>query len=182
MKETIDYIMSLIFGGMTFTMLINFQVGVRDTACTQMLSSVVQADCASATATLEYDFQKIGYGCADSVKILQADSTGISFKCDIDADGSVDNLRYYLGGAVPGSSNPNALMLYRQVNTQQPLAIAGGVSRFRVDYFNGAGNVTGVLSQVRSLRVSLVVESNEGVDDTFPAVCWERMIKPRNLR
>jgi hypothetical protein len=182
MKESIDYILSLIFGGMAFTMLINFQIGVGNTASEQIFESAVQGDLNTATSILAYDFQKIGYGSTDSVKVTQADTSTISFKSDIDANGTVETVKYYLGETVPGSMNPNSRMLYRQINGGTPNVIAGGVSKFRLSYYNSAGSPTSVLSQVRSVYVALTVESNYGTDSTYPAVCWERTIKPRNLR
>jgi len=178
----LDYIISLIFGAVAFVLLLGYQLGMREATTGQVFSSAVQQDLTSATKTLEYDFQKMGYGSTDSAKVVQADTSTIEFKCDVDGDGVVNSVLYYLGDPVPGSPNSAARILYRQIDVQSPLAIAGGVSRFKLTYFDGAGHPTSVLSQIRSVYVALTVESNEGTENIFPAVCWESTIRPRNLR
>jgi hypothetical protein len=181
-REMMDYVISLVFGGVAFVLVLGFQLGLREAATGQVFSGAVQQDLVSATRTLEYDFQKIGFGCTDSLKIVQADTSAIEFKSDIDADGVVDLVSYSLGSPVPGSSNPAARMLFRKINGDPSMPIAGGVSRFRITYFDDSGNLAGAYSRIRSIYVALTVESNEGTGDVFPAVCWESMIRPRNLR
>ena len=124
-----DYVISLVFGGVAFVLVLGFQLGLREAATGQVFSGAVQQDLVSATRTLEYDFQKIGFGCTDSLKIVQADTSAIEFKSDIDADGVVDLVSYSLGSPVPGSSNPAARMLFRKINGDPSMPIAGGVSR-----------------------------------------------------
>jgi hypothetical protein len=169
-------------GGTLFVSLLNFYTGIADAQSSQTFSSAVQQDVTSTTQIIESDFQKIGYGSTDSAKVIRADSVSITFKADINADGVIDTVRYYLGGSTPGTQNTQSWILYRSVNSKQVSSVAGGVSGFWIWYYNSSGSATTVLSQIRSLRVRMTVQSSYGIDGKYPAVCWDRMIRPRNLR
>jgi len=183
MKEVIDYLASVMVGGMVFMTLMKYYVGVGETAATQAFDNAVQENLTAAAQILEYDFQKIGFGSTDSVKVSKADSAAVIFKSDIDADGTLDTLTYFLGTAVaPGFSDLNARILYRKVNGKSPVPVASGVTRFKISYYDASGSKTSALKSIRSLYVALTVESMYGFDSTSPAVCWERTIRPRNLR
>jgi hypothetical protein len=181
-REILEYLVSTIVSGTLFVSLLGFYVGIGDAESTQTFSSAVQQDLVSATGVIESDMQKIGYGSTDTAKVTLADTASVTFKSDIDADGTVDTVRYYIGGSTPGTLNAQSQILYRKINTQPAAPVAGGVSGFRIWYFNSAGSVTSVLSQIRSIRVRLTVQSSLGIDGTYPAVCWDRIIRPRNLR
>jgi hypothetical protein len=161
MKEVIDYLASVMVGGMVFMTLMQYYVGVGETSATQAFDNAVQENLTSAAQIMEYDFQKIGFGSTDSAKVSKADSASVIFKSDIDANGTVDTLTYFLGTAV---------------------APASGVTRFKLSYYDAGGSKTSILKNIRSLKVALTLESMYGFDSTYPAVCWERTIRPRNLR
>ncbi len=91
----------------------NTYKGSGDLVTQQNLSSIIQV--------LEYDLRKIGY-CADWLKIpapnlsiLHVDSTELKFLTDLDEDGDMDSLFYYLGptSELTNTPNPRDRFLYR---------------------------------------------------------------------
>ena len=118
----------------------NTYKGSGDLVAQQNLSSIIQV--------LEYDLRKIGY-CADWKKIpapnqsiLLADSTKLKFLTDVDEDGDMDSIFYYLGPTSELSSTPNPRdrFLYRVTNNEAPVGVNLGVIQFNLAYFNSLGN------------------------------------------
>ena len=182
MQGLLDYISSIILGGMVFVSLIAFYGQIDESQVTQVLSSMVQAECTSATEVLEYDFRKVGFGVTDSEKIALADPAGIRFAADIDANGSVDSVQYYLSLLpVQGASNTKSRVLYRRVNGMDTPLLTG-VTSFGIRYYDRAGNTTTIPSAIRSFDVWLTMESDAAVDTQYAGVVWHRTFKPINLR
>jgi hypothetical protein len=182
MQYLLDYLSSMIIGGTVFFTLITFYGQINESHMVQIVNSIVQEECASATEVMEYDFRKVGYGVTDTVKITLADSSVVRFASDIDANGSIDSVAYYLSTVpISGASNQRRRILYRRVNGQDTPMLTG-VTLFRVRYYDGAGNTTTALASIRSFDVALTLESDAAVDGQYAGVVWNRTFKPNNLR
>lgn len=181
MKEVFDYLASLIIGGTVTLTLVGFQAGIRDAAATQATNAAIQQDFTSLTNVIEYDIRKLGYRCSDSVDVIRADSTTFVFKGDINNDGIVETVKFYLGDSST-CVTPGVSKLFRMVDTQPPLLLDPQVTLWRLAYYDGQGNQTSNLGKIRSIRVSLTLQSGIPVDGSESGVCWERIITPLNLR
>lgn len=178
MKEIFDYIASLIIGATVTLTLVGFQAGIRDAAATQATNAAIQQDFSSLTNTIEYDIRKVGYRCTDSVDVFRADSSAFTFKGDVNNDGAVESVRYFLAPA--GTPGVNKLM--RAVDSQPAMEVESQVTFFRFWYYDGVGNPTTNLSKIRSIRVGLTLQSGIPIDGEESGICWDRIITPLNLR
>jgi hypothetical protein len=152
----------------------------------------VQEDIASVSQVLEYDIRKTGYRVTDSTKISLADSTAVTLRQVLnESTGQLDSVEYYLSTTRhPKSTNPNARVLYRVVNGQTKSLTTLGVTKFRLTYYAASGDTTNTLTSIRSIKVSLALESLNRMqandqDSTlarYPSAYWERVLKPQNLR
>lgn len=144
--------------------------------------------------TLESDLVKIGGGDIISPSIMIADSTQLNFRADIDGNGTVDSVRYYITtpGSIPPGGNPNLKYFYRRQNTESGNAGWVGVSSLNFAYLDGMGRtistpvLAGALSSIRSVRVKLMVEGKTRLktdtDTSFAASYWETLISPVNIK
>lgn len=182
MQGFMDYISSVVLGGMVFISLMSFYGQIDESHMAQVLSSVVQEECTCATEIMESDLRKVGFGVTDTVKIALPDSTGIRFAADIDGNGSVDSVSYYLSlFPVSGASNARTRVLYRRVNGQDTPVLTG-VTSFRIRYYDRTGNSTLIPSAIRLFDVRLTHESDSAIDGQYSGVVWNRTFKPHNLR
>lgn len=184
MNVILDYLTSMMSGGIILMTLLGFYGHVEETAAQQAINNSVQEDLTSSTEVMEYDLRKIGYGTTtDPFKVTYADSTKIVFKTDIDNNGSIDSVTYALGTVqTPGSTNPLSRILYRTVNAQKSVGLIYGVTHFRLNYFDASGAPTLTLQAIRSMDVAMNIESPVVIDGQSPGVYWERNITPTNLR
>ncbi len=134
---------------------------------------IVQQNLTSVVEVLENDLRKMGY-CSDWTKlpnpatvILSADSTSIKFLTDVNNDGNVDTLYYYLGptSELASTPNPRDRLLYRVVNNETPRSANLGITEFSLLYFDPLGDtLTFPITspgQISSIQISLKVEDIE---------------------
>lgn len=192
MNSVIDYIGSMVTGGMVFVMMVGFYFNIGTVGVTQSLTSSVQEDMASVNQVLEYDIRKAGYRVTGNTKISRADSTAVTLRQVLnETTGQLDSVQYYLSATPhPKSQNPNARVLYRVINGQTKTLTTLGVTRFRLWYYNASGDTTSTLTSIRSMKVALALESlnrmqtndQDSALTRYPSAYWERVLKPQNLR
>ena len=191
----LDIIGSVIIGG--FILLILYRTNASATENTYNNGSdlIVQEDITTIVQILENDFRKIGY-CEDWTKIpdptksiIYADSSSIKFLTDIQNNGTVDTLYYYLGPTsdLPNTPNPNDRILYRQIDDNPPQGISLGVTEFNMLYFGALGDTlafpivtTGAIS---SMQITIRVENSESYNYKYVEAFWRQIrLAARNLR
>ncbi len=185
MNQILDIIGSMVLGGIILIMVIGFNGNITQSAGTQTFYVNVQTNMTEATKLLEADLRLLGYQNTvhnDTNRITFADTGKIVFKEDMDDNGTLDSISYYLGTTMPpGVDNPRVRMLYRRVNTNAPQAMNLGVTRLRFWYYDGAGNVTSTLSMIRIIKASISMESLRAYNHVYSGAYWERVIQPKNL-
>ncbi len=184
MNSFLDIVGSTIIGGIILLIILNYNANLTEANISQTTSNIVQSNLNSIANELDFDFKKIGFGVSDSTKILTADTSRISFLSDIDNNGKIDTVTYYLSGLneLVSTPNPRDRFLYRVVNTQAPNSSSLGVIKFRLFYYDKNGNITGVGSSVKSFKVELYCESTFPIGENYyPLAYWNKTINPRNL-
>lgn len=190
MQVIYDIIGSIIIGGIILLMLLSFNSSVMEGSAVQTFNSIVQSNITSVTDLIEYDLRKAGYrvGSIHDSAIVYADSSRILIKGDIDNNGTVERVAYYLDYAgKTGHVNPRARILYRQVNGNPAQAINIGITRFRMAYYDAndvliAQNPVTSPSRIRAIRLAVNMESTSPYDKTYAGTTWERTITPKNLK
>ena len=184
----LDILGSFVIGGMVLLAVVTLNSGMTGSAVQMTMDLMVQENMVELTREVEYDFHKIGYRVSNDTVITLADSTGITFLADIDDDGNVDFVRYYLGSPNELTSTPNTedRLLYRVVNSETPKSSNMGVVAFDLKYYDASGNETSVLGDIRGINVSLDVESPFPYSDTtfvaYAGLHWEEYIVPMNIQ
>jgi hypothetical protein len=112
------------------------------------------------------------------------DSNRIAFYADLGSDGTIDQIRYSLSdvSAASGTPNPNDRIFYRSVNGEPDVDAALGVTDFRLRYFDQDGNVTNDLQRIRTIEITLEIESTlPDQDGNYSRLFWREKITPPNL-
>jgi hypothetical protein len=191
----LDVIASMIIGGM----LLSIVFRVSDSATEKLYNNSgelsLQQNLSTVAKMIEYDFKKIGY-CSDwtqipipSRSILVADTSKLKFLTDVDKDGSLDSIFYYLGLAseLLQTENPRDRILYRVVNAEQPIASNLGVTDFHMTYFDALGDTIPfpitVPGEIASIEVNISVENVAAYDTAYSSAFWRQIrLVARNLK
>ncbi|MDZ7264324.1 MAG: hypothetical protein ONB16_07045 [candidate division KSB1 bacterium] len=185
MSSYLNLIGSILIGGLVFLMLNRFHTSINQTSQEKTLAANTISNAAAIVRLIEFDFNRMGLGVSSTTPIIRlADSSRITFLSDIDANGNVDSIKYVL--SIPDSArhtpNPRDRILYRIMNTQSQKDAALGVTRFRIRYFDILGNITTNVNQMRTMEITLNLESIVPYDNRYATFSWQTKISPPNLK
>lgn len=142
----LDILSSMMVSGLLLLTALRMNEQARVNTFHSQSNLTMQQNLTAIIQNIEYDFRKIGY-CSNpnlqprnSMYIVSGDTSDITFVADMLDVGVLDTVRWYLGtDPIPGTANPNVRMLYRQVNSERPLASNLGITQFKLRYFNSLG-------------------------------------------
>ncbi len=179
-----DHLGATIIGGMVLLILITIMLNLQQTSREIVMENMVQTTVADVAAGIESDFIKIGYRVPrTTTAILDWSSSSIAFLSDIDNNGTIDTVRYYLGNAseLSRTPNPSDRPLYRLVNGQALKGSSFGCTDFQLAYYDGAGQTATAANQIRAIGLRIAVQGTAPVGDTYAGSFWQSMISPMNL-
>jgi len=191
----LDILASIVMGGILLTTVLRLSDSAAEKTYNYSSELSLQQNLATIAQVIEYDFRKMGY-CANwqnfpdpSKAIAQADSSSIKFYTDVNNDGNIDSIRYYLGPTSELSSTPNPRdrLLYRVVNTDVPNEVNLGITQFYLIYFDALGDTVplpitnpGIIS---SYEINVRVESVYAYDEQYSSAYWRQIrLVARNLK
>jgi hypothetical protein len=149
---------------------------VSDTISTERAEEIIKL--------LHFDLNRIGLGVEGETAIIEATSNRLVFKADLDVDGNVETVRYYLSDAAAATStqNPHDKILYRVVDNEPEVDVPMGVTEFELKYFNAPeGKETTDLDEIRTIEVALVVQNTISTDDEYTNYARRLRSSPPNL-
>ena len=197
----LDILGSIIIGGIL--MLIAWRLSEAATEKTYNNSGELsmQQNLATVAQIIEHDFRKIGF-CDNynkipdpSKAITYADTSSLKFLTDIDSDGNVDSIFYYLGptSELLSTPNPRDRILYRIINNEAPMGSNLGVTRFFMVYYDALndsiptpittpGIISSIEINVTVEQVAAYVDSLGGYNE-LPSAFWRQIrLVARNLK
>ena len=191
----LDIIGSVIIGGILLITL--FRLSGRATENTYNKSGdlTIQQNIASIVRVFENDFRKIGY-CADWKKmpdpqksIILADVDKFKFLADIDKNGTMDTIYYYIGptSELIYTANPRDRFLYRVVNSEKPAQVNLGVTQFSLTYYDVSKDLIKppiyANGGLYTIQVDLAVENVEAYNQKYSTVFWRQIrLVAKNLK
>lgn len=189
----IDILGSTIMGGLLLLILLRLNDTSTEKTSNYGGELSLQQNLVTIAQIMEYDFRKMGY-CKDWQKfpdptksIASAKSSSIKFYADIDDNGVMDTISYYLGGLLTATPNPRDRYFYRAINSQPPAAINLGVSQFFMKYFDALGDsLASPVAQpslINSYEINIQVETVYAYDQKYSMAFWKQIrLLARNLR
>ena len=191
----IDLLGSTIVGGILLLTLFKINGTAVENNYTGNGELIAQQNLATIVQILETDFRRIGY-CDDWRKIpdptqsiLQVDSSMIKYLTDVDDDGNVDTVLYYLGGTneLTSTPNPRDRYLYRIINSESPVEVNLGVTQFKMNFFDALGNQLffpiSNPSAIYSMQIDVAVEDVSAYNEQYSTAFWRQIrLAAKNLR
>jgi hypothetical protein len=193
----LDIIGSIIAGGFLLLILARTNASAIQNTYNNNSDLITQQNLSTVVLLLENDFRKIGYmgdwskaGQIDPTKaILYADSTSIKFIGDIDNDGVMDTVYYYVGptSELSGTPNPNDRILYRSVSGTLTKSGSMGITQFSLAYFDDFGNQLSfpisAPGAIEEIQITLQVQNTEAYNGQYVTSYWRQIrLAARNLK
>ncbi len=194
MAEILDYISSILMGGMLTLNVLSVNDIANETYALYSGDMTVQEMLVTTVQVMEGEFRNMGYGVPQSERtVLAADSGSITFLMDMDRDGSaIDTVRYFLGDISELSYTQNVAdrYVYRTVNGTNGLKV-GVVTTFHLRYIAKNGDVLAVpvatdrLSEIHEVEITMEIQNpyamynpgNKKTDNTgalFSSSYWQQ--------
>jgi len=190
----LDILGSVVIGGILMLSIANVNENSTENLYKGTGNLVAQTNLATIVQILENDFRKIGY-CADwqqiptpTEAILFADSTSIRYLTDVQSDGVVDTMFYYIDYAtdIPETPNPRDRFLYRVINSETPVGVNLGVTQFKLNFYSALGTeLTFPIADPReiyTMQIDITVEDVAAYNQEYQTVFWRQIrMAARNL-
>ena len=191
----LDILGSIIIGGILMSIIFRLSDSATEKTYNNSGELSLQQNLATVAQIIERDFRKIGY-CANwnklpdpSKAILMADSTGIKFLTDIESDGNLDSIYFYLGptSELSATENPRDRLLYRVVNNDNPIEANLGVTHFSMIYYDALGDTIyhPIVNngEISSIEINVTVENVAAYDENYSRAYWRQIrMVARNLK
>lgn len=194
-SSLLDIIGSIIIGGILMSIVFRLSDAATEKTYNNSGELTLQQNISTVAKIIEHDFRKIGY-CADwnklpdpSKAILLADTSRLKFLTDIESDGNLDSIYYYLGptSELTATPNPRDRILYRVVNNESPVQSNLGITRFFLVYYDVLGDTVYLpitnCGLISSIEINVTVENVAAYDTSYSKAYWRqiRMVS-RNLK
>jgi len=173
-SSILDIIGSFLVAGLLFLMGLRLNAGANETTAVYNDNLTLQRNMTSLVGLLEQDFRRIGY-CQNWRKIPDpsksvriAEANRLRFLTDINNNGNLDSITYYLGppSELTSTPNPRDCYLYRQVNAQTPQRINFGVSQFNLRYYDALND--SIQFPITDPRRVFFMEVSVAMETAFP--------------
>ena len=138
MGTALDLIQAMTLGGLLLLCIINANSVVNENTMIMNGSVLVQQQLISTASLVEGEFRNMGMGVPDdSSTITDAESNKIQFLADLNRDGNMDTVTYWLGtpSELGHVQNDSVRYLHRKTNSG-PTQSVGLVSKFSLRYFS----------------------------------------------
>lgn len=182
MNILLDILGSVIIAGIVMLALFNANTYQSKTRFASDSELQMQQNAKTLADMINYDLRKIGYE-YENTPFIEADSERISFYSDIDLNGSIDSVTYFVSDTsdANGTLNPHDKILIRVTNTDTLRGPSLGLSKIKFSYFDKSYKPSSSFENICYVKAELWIESIEEVDDNFLFTYWEMTINPRNL-
>ncbi|MBM4169202.1 MAG: hypothetical protein FJ215_08615 [Ignavibacteria bacterium] len=183
-----DIIGALVIRGTMVVIIISLTLSLHATLNERTMQARLKQNLAMTTDILKTDFSMIGHGVSTAgTAMLAASSTDLRFRADIDDNGIMDTVYYYLGpvAELATTENPNDRIIYRRVNQQTAREVGRGITTLSIIMYDVQGRVTATLANARSVQIGLIAQAGAPVErgyvKRYPTSSWELRFYPPNL-
>jgi len=187
----IDILGAAIIGGILLINLLNANGTLVENDSVYNHDKNLQQDLVITATVVERDFTLVGYvNSSDQIgsnaNIIEGSLNSIKFRSDINNNGDMDTITYYLSdlSAMAHTPNPRDMILYRKLNSDIPYVLANNVTRFRLIYFDSqmlpVTPPIGLTTVVNYIQIEFRVEDAYAFDNNYSEAIWRRITVSTN--
>lgn len=175
----LDLIGSAVIRGGIVIILLRLTLSMQEVLYERTEKAGMERNLTTVSEVLSYDLRQAGLG-VSAATFSTRDSSRMRFATDIDNNGVVDQIEYYLQ-YMSGTTDPERYVLHRLPSNGPDVAMARGVTRFRIWYYDSLGVETADSSKIRSVFVIVRLRSDNFFNGRYPTASWQSHIFPANM-
>lgn len=182
----LDIVGSIIIGGVLMVTLLSTNSNAVQNTYNYGGDVSIQIGLTGLTQAIDSDFRKIGYSSIQTIVldptkvIILADTSSIKFLSDVNNNGSIDTVYYYLGptSELSYTTNPRDRILYRITHdTSAAVTMKNpGVTIFRFTYSDSSGNILSCPvsspGKIAKIQIALKMESAIPYNGVYVSTFW----------
>ncbi len=181
MTTILDIIGSIVFASLIILIGLRLNMTIAGTATAASVERDHQELLVNSVQVMERDLRKMGFGLASNIPAIAiADSNRLRFRADMEGDGIIDSVEWYLGTQALSTSKPGVKMLYRRQNGKRAVPFGYGTMTFTYRKQNGA--VTTNPGEVKNIEINLKQVSEHKVQEyvaageilNYPELFWRQ--------
>jgi hypothetical protein len=162
-----DLIGSVIIAGYVILLSLRLNMNINDNSVATSTNVNLQEAMVDIVQVLESDWKKIGFGLPDpTLAVAYADSQKIRFRADMDRNGTIDSVEWYVGSSmlkITGKGNVRDSLyvrnLYRKYNNGTATLSAVNITQFNLKYLDQDGVATTTLSNIAMIESTIAISS-----------------------
>ena len=169
MAVILDIIFSLVFGSALLVIVLTANDIANENYSLYNGDVIVQEMLVSTAELVEGELRNMGFGVPEKKQtVLEADTARIKFLTDLDRNGSIDTITYFVGDTTELSQTQNKLdrYLHRKVNNAMTGKV-GVVTQWKLRYITAAGEVLPTPVDVDRLTEIHIVELTMEVQNPY---------------
>lgn len=180
MNNPVYFLISIIIGTSIILLFTRLSNHASDENIELLYEEILMRNFITTQEILEHHLKKIGFKVAGN-SIIEADSNRIKFICDENQDGITDVIEIKMHQPALNTENPLDHSLIVLINDNQEIINQAGITKFNLEYFDVNGNPINEKMFIRTIRVTLRLESETSVNGKFLFYENQFLIRPKNL-
>jgi hypothetical protein len=176
MNQILDLLSSFLIGGIILLALLGLNMQFTSKYQELKLAEITQYTSTNIGQIVENDFNKIGYGNQVDTNIVSISKNSITFKSDLDNNGSIEKVNYSF------ISNQNGKFIKRIINSDENKSWLQPINSFEIFGLTATQDTTYDVNNVTAILVNLEYAKIDYYVDTLSiGVQWRRIFFPKNL-
>lgn len=177
MNQMLDILSSFLIGGILLLALVGLNMQFNNKYSEIKLAEITQTTSSKIGEIIEHDFNKIGYGNQVDSSIVSISKNSITFKADLDNNGSIERVNYSF------ISNTDGKFIRRIINNNVNNSWTQPINVFEIFGLTLTEDTTYNVNQISAILVNLEYAKTDYYPDTLSiGVQWRRKFSPKNLK
>jgi hypothetical protein len=170
MNTILDLLGSYLIGGLILLGLTGFVISLTSQSQEKRITEINQKSLSNIGEIISFDMNRLGYRVSSGSKITKLTNSSLSFLADLDNNGTVDTIEYYM-------ITPKDFV--RRVGVPQNSSWHQEVHSFNIKGFDSTGTETYTINKVKSVLIEMSLSDNAFTEEIRSV--WSRRFYPRNL-
>lgn len=176
MNQILDLLSSFLIGGIILLALLGLNMQFTSKYQELKLAEITQYTSTNIGQIVEHDFNKIGYALQSDTNIISISKNSITFKGDLDNNGSIEKVNYSL------ITNNNGKFIKRIINSDENKSWIQPINSFEIFGLTQTQDTTYNSDEVSAILVNIEYARTDFYNDTLSiGVQWRRLFFPKNL-
>jgi len=176
MNQILDILSSFLIGGIILLAIIGLNMQFTSKFHEMKLAEITLSSSSNIGQIIENDFKKIGYGNQVDTSIVSINRNSITFKADLDNNGTIENVRYSL------VTNNNEKFIKRIINFNENNSWTQPINSFEIFGLTKNYDTTYNINNISSILVNLEHSRKDLYGDKLSVgVQWQIVFYPKNL-